>query len=68
MPDQFWSLTIAEFHIKHGAFARAEDRQRGMVFELAGLIGMFNEKDRTKVTNNARALRRYPIKPWLQGD
>ncbi len=68
MPDQFWSLTIGEFQIKHGAFVRAEDRQRSLVFELAGLIGMLSQKDRDKVNKNATVLRRYPIKPWLLGE
>jgi len=66
MPVQFWDLTWHEFHVKHEAFLRHEDRARALVFELAGLIGLFsNETTQRKVNDSAVRLRRYPIKPWV---
>lgn len=65
MPDDFWSLTVREFHLKHAAFQRAEDRARSLVFELASMLGNFKDKDRRKVVQAANKLRRYPVKAWL---
>jgi hypothetical protein len=65
MPDEFWSLTWTEFHIKHEAFVRTEDRQRALVFELAGLIGLQDEKGKIAINRSASMLRRYALKPWL---
>lgn len=64
MPEQFWRLTFREFHIKHAAFSRAEDRMRSLMFELAGLIGSFKPKDRNEIRKAANKLRRYPVKSW----
>lgn len=64
-PNQFWSLTLREFHIKHAAFARAEDRQRALVHEVVALVGLLDKKNKEIELRNANALRRYPIKPWL---
>jgi hypothetical protein len=65
MPDQFWSLTVREFRIKHRGFARQEDRLLGLVKSLGALTGHYSEKDRATLERQANALRRYPIKKWL---
>lgn len=67
MPDQFWSLTVREFQLKHAAFVRAEDRTRSVMFELAALVAMADEKGRAAMNSNANALRRYVVMPWLLG-
>lgn len=67
MPEQFWSLTLHEFWIKHAAFIRAENRQRSLVFLLASLTGHYKEKDRKALDQAESALRRYPVKSWLIG-
>lgn len=64
-PAEFWSLTYREFWIKHRAFERGEDRARALIFELAAMVGQFDERRRGKVLRGANALRRYPIKKWL---
>jgi hypothetical protein len=66
MPDQFWSLTLREFQLKHAAFVRAEDRKRSLMFELAGLVAMTDEKGRAALNSNANALKRYVTMPWLE--
>lgn len=68
MPQEFWSLTVHEFHLKHAAFQRSEDRARSLVFELAALTGNFKPKDRNQMRKAVNALRRYPVKPWLRRD
>ena len=66
MPEQFHRLTVREFHIKHAAWARAEDRQRSLFLELAAMTGQFKDKDRNALRRTVNALRRYPVKRWLK--
>lgn len=61
----FWSLTVREFWIKHRAFTRAEDRQRALIRELALLTTSYQPKASHRVQRDCHALRRYPIKRWL---
>lgn len=68
MPAEFWSLTVAEFHIKHGAFVRSEDRKLSLVYQLASMVAMADQKARDIMLKNANTLKRYPIKPWLFED
>jgi hypothetical protein len=68
MPEQFHRLTLREFHIKHAAFQRAEDRTRSMFIELAALTGQFKDKDRNGLRRTVNALRRYPVKRWLKSN
>lgn len=65
-PDVFWSLNFREFWIKHRAFIRAEDRLRALVREAA-LLMRPSQKDGDNVRSerDINALRRYPIKKWL---
>lgn len=65
-PDVFWSLLLRDFHIKHAAFQRQEDRTRSLVLELAAMTGQFKDKDRNQLRRNVNALRRYPVKRWLK--
>lgn len=65
MPEQFWRLTFREFDLKHAAFARAEDRQQGLMLSLAAKIGQYKKKDAQTLERHATALRRYPVKRWL---
>lgn len=68
MPDQFWSLTLREFHLKHAAFMRGENRTRALLFEQA-LLGGHTKKDKqTQVERTINALRQYPIKAWLRSE
>ena len=64
MPDQFWSLSLREFWIKHAAFMRAENRKRALGFELAGMVSMADEKAKRVWARNTSVLTQYPIKPW----
>lgn len=66
MPEQFWSLTLREFHIKHAAFLRSENRMRALVWELASMTASYKDKDRSKVRHGANSLRQYPVKRWLR--
>lgn len=66
MPEQFWSLTLREFHIKHAAFMRSEHRQRALVWELASMTASYKAKDRRQIVKTANALRQYPVKRWLR--
>lgn len=66
MPDQFWSLTYAEFQVKHRAFTRAEDRQRALVIDLALRTAQYKDSDRDQMWRDVHALRRYPEKAWLK--
>jgi hypothetical protein len=65
MPDQFWDLTWTEFHIKHDAFVRAEDRMRALVYDLTAGIGFHDKKAKEAIATSARVLRRYAMKSWL---
>lgn len=65
MPEQFWSLTVREFHLKWAAFSRAEDRARSLVLEHAMMTGQYKDKDRNKIQRGVNVLRRYPLKRWL---
>lgn len=65
MPDQFWSLTVREFWLKHEAFARAEDRQRALLFEHAMTSKRPSRKEQALLQRSINALRRYPLKRWL---
>jgi len=64
-PNLFWSLTFREFGMKQRAFARAEDRRRALVIQLAAMTGQYSETDRAKLERQANILRRYPVKRWL---
>lgn len=64
MPDEFWSLTKREFHLKHAAFMRQEDRARSLLFELVLMSGHVKEDKQTAVKRSINALRRYPVKKW----
>lgn len=64
MPDQFWSLNVREFWIKHRAFTRAEDRQQALVIDLALRTADYKDNARGELTRYMNALRRYPIKQW----
>lgn len=67
MPDQFWSLTMHEFGIKHAAFSRAEARQRALIYEyILQRVPKSKSDIVQKVTNRINALRRYAVKPWLK--
>jgi hypothetical protein len=68
LPSEFWTLTLREFQIKHAAFVRAEDRKRSLLFELASLVAMTDDKGRAGMKANANTLRRYFSMPWLLGD
>jgi hypothetical protein len=65
MPDQFWSLTVREFWIKHAAFSRAEDRAEAALIRQALRLGQFKKSAANELSRYANALKRYPIKPWL---
>jgi lipase chaperone LimK len=64
-PEQFWSLTVREFWIKHAAFTRAEDRRRSLVIEHSLISGHRDDRAREEIQRTVNALRRYPIKSWL---
>lgn len=66
LPDHFWALTVRQFQMKHAAFVRAEYRQRSLLFELAALVAMTDEKCRATMNSNANALRCYVTMPWLE--
>lgn len=68
MADQFWSLTLREFHLKHAAFSRAENRARALMFEHALVTGHVAEKNVTKMKRSINQLREYPIKRWLRSE
>lgn len=63
--EQFWTLTVPEFHLKHEAFMRAEHRTRSLVIEHALMTGHVAENRITEVKRSINALRQYPVKPWL---
>lgn len=65
MPDQFWGLTVREFHLKWDAFSRDQDRQRALMLEHASLVGHHDQKRHGELYRSVNALRRYPIKRWL---
>jgi hypothetical protein len=62
----FWSLLLREFHLKHAAFQRSEDRTRSLFLELAAMTGQFKDKDRNQLKRMVNALRLYPVKTWLK--
>lgn len=64
-PEAFWSLTVREFEIKHRAFTRAEDRQKSLVYLLAGMTTEYSAPQKARIERSVNALRRYPIKAWL---
>lgn len=68
-PWDFWRLTYREFNVKHAAFSRAEDRQRSLVLEhsLVSVPGR-KKQDTTRLQQMVNALRRYPVKQWLQSE
>ena len=69
MPEQFWTLTVREFWMKHEAFRRAEDRQESLMLRHAMRTTKYKTGDRRRMERDANALRRYPVKPWImQGD
>lgn len=61
-------MLLREFHLKHGAFMRSENRARALVFELALMTGHVEEKNVTKMKRSINQLREYPIKRWLRSD
>ena len=65
MPEQFWSLTVREFWLKHAAFSRAEDRAESAMVRQALRLGNFKKSAANQLHQYANALKRYPIKPWL---
>jgi hypothetical protein len=66
MPEQFWALTVREFWIKFEAFARSESRAEAALIRQALRLGNYKKGDRAAMTRDATALRRYPVKPWLE--
>lgn len=67
MPWQFWRLTVREFWMKHDAFKRSEGRKRSLMIEHAALVAPRKKKtDQNDMMRAVHALRRYPVKPWLQ--
>lgn len=66
--QEFWSLTMPVFNIKHAAFARAEDRARSLVLELAVMTGSYKDNDRKALRRTVNALRRYPVRELPDGD
>ena len=66
MPEQFWSLLVREFRLKHAAFMRQEDRIHSWVIEHALLTGHIKPEKQTQVERTKNQLRRYPIKAWLR--
>lgn len=65
MPQQFWSLTMREFGIKHAAFIRAEDRAEAALMRQDLRTQRYKTKDRNAMTRMANRLKRYPVKSWL---
>jgi hypothetical protein len=65
-PRVFWSLTVREFWIKYRAFIRAEDRAEASVMRQALRTQHYKKADRNALSRAANALRRYPVKRWLQ--
>jgi hypothetical protein len=66
MPEQFWSLTVREFWIKHRAFSREEDRAESARLRQALRLGHFEKPAANQLDRHANELKRYPIKPWLK--
>lgn len=64
-PKEFWGLQPREFWIKHRAFIRAEARQRALVWEHATVVKPAAKGKADPRQRNVNALRRYPIKKWL---
>lgn len=65
MPDQFWGLTVREFHLKYAAFKRAENRKHSLVIRLAAMTANYKKADRQKLERDAHALMQYPVRSWL---
>jgi hypothetical protein len=65
-PLVFWSLTVREFWIKYRAFIRAEDRAESAWLRHALRTQRYKKADRNQIARAANALKRYPVKRWLQ--
>ena len=68
MPDQFWSLLVREFHLKHAAFMRSEDRLLALIREHSMISVGRDDQGQLKLQRQINALRRYPIKAWLRSE
>jgi hypothetical protein len=66
MPDEFWGLTVREFHIKFRAFVRAENRAESVMLRQALRTSGGDKKQRHEMQQAANRLRQYPVKAWLQ--
>lgn len=67
MPWDFWRLTFREFHLKHAAFLRAEDRTKALMFEHVSVtVPRKSASDQEKLERHVNYLRRYPVKRWLK--
>jgi len=64
-PEQFWTLTVREFWIKHAAFSRAEDRAESALIRQALRLGHFKKGTANQMERYANALKRYPIMKWV---
>lgn len=65
-PQDFWSLTVREFWIKHDAFVRAEDRAESAWLRQALRTKRYKDRERNAMTKEANRLKRYPVKSWLR--
>jgi hypothetical protein len=66
-PAAFWKLTPREFLLKQDGFSRREDRALSLVLRHALMTGHYKKQDRNHIGRAVNALKRYPIKTWLQG-
>lgn len=64
MPDQFWSLTVREFWIKHDAFIRKENRFKAAMIRHGLRTTNYKKNVAMQLEQMAMALERYPLKPW----
>jgi hypothetical protein len=66
-PEQFWSLTVREFHIKREAFIRAETRAQWLIGLHAMLTTEYEKKPQSpsQVLGWRGMVIRYPEKKWL---
>lgn len=66
-PLAFWTLTPREFLLKQDGFTRAEDRALSLLIRHAAMTGSYKKRDQAKLWRAVNALKRYPVKAWLQG-
>ena len=66
-PAAFAVLEIREFHLKHAAFMRAENRRAADVLEIALKTAgdKYKKGDQETMKRQVAALRQYPMKQWL---